>query len=163
VSEEKRAIDERLASDKLESKRIASQRIQEFESRQFEGSRVREFELDSSVIPTVESEINKGSERLSGWVCKPYQVPPTRYSINSNKIVSELNIIWNMSAYSHSLKSKRCLWITNLLIRFETRSVPCKLKQEYFPKRRLCMLIIWEELIEYGKNLLISGSFKNHT
>jgi hypothetical protein len=65
------AIDERLASDKLESKRIASQRIQEFESRgfqsrRFESSRVREFELDSGVIPTVESEINKESERLGG-------------------------------------------------------------------------------------------------
>jgi hypothetical protein len=31
----KAAIDERLASDKLESKRIASQRIRDFESRQF--------------------------------------------------------------------------------------------------------------------------------
>jgi hypothetical protein len=57
----------RLASDKLESKKIARQRIQEFESRQFEGSRVdgskvREFELDSGVIPTVKSEINKERE-----------------------------------------------------------------------------------------------------
>jgi hypothetical protein len=62
----KRAIDERLASDKLDSKRIASQRIQEFESRRFESSRVREFELDSGVIPTVKSERNKESEKLSG-------------------------------------------------------------------------------------------------
>jgi hypothetical protein len=38
----------------------------QFESQQFEGSRVREFELDSGVIPTVKSEINKESERLSG-------------------------------------------------------------------------------------------------
>jgi hypothetical protein len=52
----KRAIDERLASDKLESKRIANQRE----------STVREFELDSGVIPTVKSEINKESERLIG-------------------------------------------------------------------------------------------------
>jgi hypothetical protein len=45
--------------------------VREFEGRQFErsrvdGSRVREFELDSGVIPTLESEINKESERLSG-------------------------------------------------------------------------------------------------
>jgi hypothetical protein len=55
-------------------KRIASQRIQEFESRQFEGSRVdgsrvREFELDSGVIPTGKSEINKESGKSSGGVC----------------------------------------------------------------------------------------------
>jgi hypothetical protein len=57
---QKRAIKKRLASlEGEESKRIASQWIQEFESRQFEGSRVREFELDSGVIPTVKSEINK--------------------------------------------------------------------------------------------------------
>jgi hypothetical protein len=41
--------------------------VRGFESRQFErsrvdGSRVREFELDSSVIPTVRSETNKESE-----------------------------------------------------------------------------------------------------
>jgi hypothetical protein len=45
--------------------------MQEFESRQFDrsrvdGSRVREFEFDSGVIPTGESERNKESERLSG-------------------------------------------------------------------------------------------------
>jgi hypothetical protein len=67
-----RAIKKRLASlEGEEWKRIASQRIQEFERRQFEGSRVdgsrvRGFELDSGVIPTVESEINKKTERLSG-------------------------------------------------------------------------------------------------
>jgi hypothetical protein len=45
-----------------QSKRIASQRIQEFESRRLEISRVRGFELDSGVIPTVKSEANKESE-----------------------------------------------------------------------------------------------------
>jgi hypothetical protein len=43
--------------------------VREIESRRFESSRVREFELDSGVIPTVKSEANKESERLSGWVC----------------------------------------------------------------------------------------------
>jgi hypothetical protein len=33
-----------------------------FKSRRFESSRVREFELDSGVIPTVKSEANKESE-----------------------------------------------------------------------------------------------------
>jgi hypothetical protein len=36
-------------------------RYREIESRRFESLRVREFELGSSVIPTVKSEINKES------------------------------------------------------------------------------------------------------
>jgi hypothetical protein len=64
---EERAIKKRLASlEGEEWKRIASQRIREFERSRVDGSRVREFELDSGVIPTVETEINKESERSSG-------------------------------------------------------------------------------------------------
>jgi hypothetical protein len=40
--------------------------VRGFESRRFESSRVREFELDSGVIPTVKSERNK--EREIEWL-----------------------------------------------------------------------------------------------
>jgi hypothetical protein len=44
----------------------AFKRYREIESRRFESLRVREFELDSSVIPTVKSEANKRERKLSG-------------------------------------------------------------------------------------------------
>jgi hypothetical protein len=68
--------------------------------------------------------------------------------------------------YSHSLKAGDFLnHEPPHSVLSEIRSLLCKLKQEYVPKHRLSMLVILEELIEYGKNLnlLISGSFKNHT
>jgi hypothetical protein len=40
--------------------------VRGFESRRFESSRVRALELDSGVIPTVKSETNKESGKLSG-------------------------------------------------------------------------------------------------
>jgi hypothetical protein len=41
--------------------RVRESTVRGFESRRFESSRVREFELDSGVIPTVKSETNKES------------------------------------------------------------------------------------------------------
>jgi hypothetical protein len=42
--------------------RVREPTVRGFESRRFESSRVREFELDNGVIPTVKSEANKESE-----------------------------------------------------------------------------------------------------
>jgi hypothetical protein len=43
--------------------RVREIESRQFESRDFDGSRVREFELDGGVIPTVKSEINRERER----------------------------------------------------------------------------------------------------
>jgi hypothetical protein len=53
-------------NSQLTHTRVRESTVRGFESRWFESSRVREFELTSGVIPTVKSETNKESERLSG-------------------------------------------------------------------------------------------------
>jgi hypothetical protein len=46
---------------RVDSSMVRESTVREIESRRFESSRVRAFELDSGVIPTVESERNKES------------------------------------------------------------------------------------------------------
>jgi hypothetical protein len=78
---------ERIGSEQRLQEWDYERSLREIESRQFEGSRVdgsrvREFELDSSVLPTVKSEANKESEN---WVAESvipnkYRHPGTIYS-----------------------------------------------------------------------------------
>jgi hypothetical protein len=68
MSEQKLRVKERTRSHETSRVRLREKTsrdresaVREIESRRFESSRVRAFELDSGVIPTVESEANKES------------------------------------------------------------------------------------------------------
>jgi hypothetical protein len=54
---------------------------EDFERSGVDSSRVREFELDSGVLPTVKSETNKESENRVAESVISQQVPPSRYNI----------------------------------------------------------------------------------